>query len=175
MPRFSERYGHVAARQGFQIDDADEALRSNIWNIIALSFIPDNEQFVQSDFEVFCRILYHDFFRKPVDDIATFVNREREKDFVLGCPWHQLYDLVEYLVQHDVARYSNLGRSALVAQLNKALEVYHAGYRVVEGTVTPITDEVELRAIDGALAVPAKYAPARKHIETALGLFSSTG
>jgi hypothetical protein len=177
VPRFSERYGHIEAREGFQLEDADEALRSNVWNVIALNFIPEDAQFVTKGFKAFCQLLHDGFFRIPVDSIQDYVRDQRKdlKTFVFECPWYRLYDLIEFLVRPEIARYSQFGGDSLIAQLNSALENNQAGYRILDGIVVPITDAVELRAIDDALAIPAKYAPATEHIKTALGLFSERG
>ncbi|ODS00090.1 hypothetical protein AUC68_02935 [Methyloceanibacter methanicus] len=159
------------------MEAADEGLRNNLWNVIALHYLPDAYYWVEDNGDVksFLQLLHHSFLRRPIDEIKDDLPQERQKlkNIIRTCKWFHLYDLIEFAAQPEAARHlPRSTRDQLIADINGVLEVNGAGYRLIDGIVTPITDKAELDAIDDALAVPDGYAVAREHIRTALELYS---
>jgi hypothetical protein len=52
------------------------------------------------------------------------------------------------------------------------LEREKSGYRIIDRRLVPITDPVELSAVEGATNVPDKYSGTRAHLRAAVHLFS---
>lgn len=162
---FSERMGFKPTRSLLQIDDIDEPLRIAIYNLLHRGIV--SNWFDRNGSYGFghqtAQLIWTEFFRKAID---TFQNApgyfESElKEFISECLWYDVYDLLEFCASNPI---SKLHEGAV----NSVLERDMSGYRLRDGKVAPITDAVELSAIDEALAVGDDFMGAREHIREAL-------
>lgn len=80
--------------------------------------------------------------------------------------WYEIYDFVEA----HLSFLSGEQRKSRTLQYNTLLEEEKSGYRVVNGEVTPITNENEIETIEKAIASP--YFSVNEHISKALDLYS---
>jgi hypothetical protein len=76
-----------------------------------------------------------------------------------------VYDLLEFVQLRTVL---DLQPDAVNALLEREM----SGYRFREQMIVPVSDNVELAAIDGALSVPEPFTGARRHIIDALDKLS---
>lgn len=159
---FSERMGHRSARSALQVDSIDEPLRTAVFNLMHQLVV---EQWYDGrDYGygyAVGRLVWTDFWRQRADqfDNSRFEFADVLNRYLMTCPWYEVYDLIEFCVEN--ASFDS-------AAFNQVLARDMAGYRVIDGLVVPVSDEIEIGAIDGALAAPDKFAGARQHIQDAL-------
>ena len=108
------------------------------------------------------------YFKLPTDTmplkIDDAVNKLRE--YFFACPWNEVYDFLEFTLQHSPPEFTRDFRSGC----NAILERENAGYRIVGTQVTEITSDVEIDEIEQALASPVSGA--NQHLQSALVLLS---
>jgi len=168
MP-FSERMGLAGARDAIQLDTMDDRLRMALYNLL-------HKKFSAHWFEGGMRpgvsykaaeAVWTDLWYRRCDTFEalpmSFLSELREQ--VLSGGWSGVYDLLEFLETRTTL---DLGANAI----NRILEREASGYRLREGMIVPITDGVELAAIDDALNVQDPFKGARRHILDALDKLS---
>ena len=103
----------------------------------------------------------------PKNNIIKQRNSDELECYLIeNSPWYSIYDFIEKYI--DI---SNSKDSEIISEkFNKILEQEGAAYRIVDGLVVPITNEMELAAIEGAMETP--YEAVNVHIVNALSLFS---
>jgi len=114
----------------------------------------------------FSKQLWRDYFKKPIDTRPEF---ETEilleiRAYFFKCEWYEVYDFTEFLL----SCYGNLEDD-----LNNVLERELSGYRIIDGTVAPITSKEELQEIETAIQDSSTSAGASTHIRCALELLSN--
>lgn len=179
--KFSERYGHTTPRQTLQIEDIDDALRNSLWNAFYSNWI-SSLRFIARDlahtshFQYYhldaaareiAELIWCDYLKEPIDplermDRNSLINTLREHFF--KWPWYQVYDFIEFCIQQKF--FPTLG-----SRVNQFLEKELAGYRVIDGTITPVTDIAEITALETALA-DSKFPSVQAHLANALRLLS---
>lgn len=129
------------------------------------------------------------YFRKfPVDDIShhSWDLRNWLKEYFFGLSWYDAYNFLEFIVSnHGVATEERSGSGynvyrhpvsveKLEVAVNHILEREHSGYRFIAHVLSPISEPVELEEVQKAATQlrGAGLDGARKHIQTALDLFS---
>jgi hypothetical protein len=180
MARFSERLGVRSLPRHIQIESVDDALRNSLWNCIYSRFHRHGvHDYPRWDAVARALAKYH--YKVPVDALpgheAGRYDWVRKRFF--GEDWAGVYDIIEFLVANvdsiinpDRERYYTSEYSPFLNEINTVLERELSGYRFIKGVLSPITDPVEVSAIDaaashhsgGALAAPSQ------HIRAALEL-----
>jgi len=119
----------------------------------------------------FAIALWDRYFKEPVDSIPKQgdVLYVYMKKYLQTCKWFAVYDLLEFTVQNYP--FSQPIDEYFVTELNEILKQEASGYRLIEGTVTPITDESEIQEIELALAAETED-PVRIHLQRALELLA---
>lgn len=173
---FSQRMGITPAEPPLQVDSLDQTTKMDIWNSIHLFFYStirkDYERIEEQPSEVycFCSRLWMYSLHKDLSQLDYPSELETEIQryiFSKKSTWYQILDLCEDILQESVV-FNTFFHQAL----NQTFIRCHVGYRVVGNEICPITSETELQAIDSALNLPDTFAGARKHLQTALQLFS---
>jgi AbiJ N-terminal domain 4 len=174
--RFSERYGHVVARDTIQSHGLDAATRTAIWNCLletAFSQIDLNQFPFRSGHPHAIRIrrLWSGVLELPLDDLSGrqwWQIQPDFREFIASEEWYHVYDLLEGVVQG----FSNEPptQAALEKLINNVLARYTCGYRLVSGRITPITSESELVALTQSLN--DKNDAVAQHFSAALALMS---
>jgi flagellar biosynthesis/type III secretory pathway protein FliH len=107
--------------------------------------------------------LWDEHFGKRVDD------RQNEDNIVRGLleenTWYEVIDMMEYISSY-------VGDIGVESDFNDVLEEEKSAYRIVDGEAVPITDEIELEAIEEGMEKTRKYEGVREHLEQALAHFS---
>lgn len=183
MTRFSERIGVVKAGRVLQVDSMSESLRNSLWNVLLQLYEDDKDRYWKRAADYIAR-----FFRKvPADDLPYQDHKLREwvKAYFFGLSWHEVYDLVEFIVDnhrgmttisygegYSQAVPHRVNTDRLIAMFNATLERELSGFRFVQAVLSPITDPVEMEAIEEAAEASRKAGlhGAQKHIETAVEL-----
>ncbi|WP_268793358.1 hypothetical protein [Pseudoxanthomonas sp. Root65] len=151
MSTFSERMGLKPIRTIVQLNDMDDDLRNSLWNVL------DRRLFGLSDFdsERFTEALWWHFFKKPVDRRQIYHSGfgspnysevwEEVRSFFFKCKWNEVYDFIEFVLRAFPANRS------IRDLLNKTLERESSGFRVIDGRLAPISDEIEVGEVSKAI------------------------
>ena len=177
--RFSERNGFVKARDSFQIESMDNALKNRIWNQFIKFYIDSIDiggSYIQSLYAIkfeedknFFIKLYDKFFKiveRPVTVNIHKIKEEIEK-YYLKMQWFEIYDFIEYIseIYHDTRTNFQFRE-----KINQVLEEEMSGYRFVDSYIAPIIDEIEIKEVEEALE--CKYIPVKQQLSNALELLS---
>ncbi len=161
--RFSERIGAVSGRDVFQIGSMDQGLRNRLLNCL-MRHGPSRRNGTTDRPSVSARLIWDGFLKLPLHQLSVKLLEDVFKSrFGIGA-WHEVYDLIEFVCKECPAY------TALPGNFNVVLEEEMAGYRFVGTTLTPITSEQEIAAVEGALSHDVD--PVRDHIAKALELLS---
>ena len=177
---FSQRYGYEPVRDVIQFESMDEPLRNGLWSVLKI-FVWDQLRtlhgtnlYLLSDsgnkaIKTLCVYLWLDYFKQPLDELSDSWNKvlEQLRAHFFDGSWHTVYKFIEFVANH----YSDHRfKENFTDACNHILEREMAGYRFVNGLVTPITDTQELAAIEEAIKTTP--GPVGQHLQQALGLFS---
>jgi len=181
---FSERYGYIKVSDVVQYECMSEELRTVIFNSFVEYIIIGFYNYDRGDKLPTCTLKealyiykYADNFNKFFKSFYVHVLKKRITDipeskglawkefemYFNNAQWHEVYSLVEWFYQKivtDSAEWQN----AFHKRINKDLEEYGAGYRMLNGLIMPITDNNELVEIQSAITVTE----ATKHLDMAL-------
>jgi hypothetical protein len=156
----------------------NDELRNSLWNALDTAFW-STSGFVygnhggHGEIESFSRILWSNYFKKPVDsrpgDGRT--NRGRMildtiREYFFNCEWNEVYDFLEFAVRAHAKN-----KPQLPGYLNQILERELAGYKFIDGMIVDITDVQESELLAEALS-DSKFGPVTAHLERALQLLA---
>ena len=169
---FSARHGYKPPKVEIQLESMDADLRTALWNAMCQSFWPDigyNNNI--RAFPLLAGLLYAiwtEYFKSPLDELPTYWQPWAQllKPYVFDCQWHEVYEFIEFMIDHWGAEYDLTAR--IFPIFNKALENELAGYRIVGGIVTPITNKEEIGAIEDALETGRALRPVQVQMEEAV-------
>jgi len=177
MVSFSQRYGHKPVKSIVQIESMDDDLRIGLWNVLESCFwinaVPG--YLLTSNYNrSVLRLLKHiwsDHFKLPVDTIGNSWAAAYAylRNHYFGCSWNEVYDLVEFVANHDG---SDTANKEFREQCNTVLKREVSGYRFIGERMVQITAEQEVAEIEEALTPTPISEPAETHLRCALQLFS---
>jgi hypothetical protein len=156
--RFSEKYGYAEPRQSIQVEELDKTTRKRLWNVVWR-----NRGNLTIRFGSLAEDMWDEYFGEPMDNMSD-VSEEVRRVFMEG-EWYSILDTIEYISE-------NKPDTDIESKFNEVLEEEKSAYRLVEGEVAPITDEIELEAIEDGMEKTRKYEGVREHLEQALVHFS---
>ena len=166
MSDFLSREGIIAPRTVLQTKALDTSTRNQIWNVIYPTFLRGNAMSRYSYFPEYTRDcvtgLWLNHFRQPIDDLQQMsLNNVRKyfKTVVLESEWYHVYHLLEALM-------SWCKSDTFKKSINSVLESELCDYRIIGYKVLPVTEPVEIEAIEVAIGTP--YAPLRQHFSRSL-------
>jgi len=168
---FSERHGYKPSKVTIQLESMDNDLRVALWNAMFETFWGGFEhvKILRIDYRKdFLQAIWTKYFKQTVD---TFPNlwgqfEDYAKEYLFSLEWHQVYDFIEFMMDHWTNKHSL--RQFYIPISNDALEREFSGYRIIEGVITPITDEIEISEIEGALKSRDSIRPVRIQFENYL-------
>ncbi len=178
---FSERYG-------FQKKDAKALLKANskgmtkdlrirLWNVY-YETINDYLNFCKSElfYQSFIKPLIGEYFKIPINTIIKdakyhFIEVTLYEKF-FEIQWYEVYDLIEFLA--ETLRNNKLDLfNRFQEQVNTVLKEEFAPYRMLDGKIVPLKDELEVESVISALEKTRdKFHPVYEHLSKALSLFS---
>lgn len=185
MMRFSDRIGATKVTLELYVDSIPDSLRNSIWNLI-LELYPLSERADKK--RQLCLYLAKHLIKSRVDQVPSrsWDISEWLQSYYFSLPWHEVYNLIEFLVKHHYfivhhvsgsqvdQRKLKILKESMESRFNQIFEVERSGFRFIGGVLSPITDQIELDAVTKSLDQlnEAKLIGAKKHIQTALELFS---
>ena len=156
----------------------NDELRNSLWNALDTVFW-STSGFVygnhggHGEIESFSRILWSDYFKKPVDSRPAYgrTNRGRMildeiREYFFNCEWNEVYDFLEFVV-----RVHAKDKPRLPVYLNQILERELAGYKFIDGVIVDITDVQESELLADALS-DSRFVQVTAHLERALQLIA---
>jgi hypothetical protein len=168
--RFSQRIGKRPVRVGLQTDEIDHDLRVVLFNMYKITFIdPFLIQTTAGTARQRLERIWAAGLTRPLDEVPYGYDASLRffKPYILQGDWADVYELFDFCV-------GVTGSDDLEAILNSVLEQGCSGYRFVDHQLTPITDEIEIGAIEDALQTrDARLKHARNHLEEALAKLSA--
>lgn len=169
MASFSERYKLVSEKD-IQFESVDSKLLNRLWNIF-YNREYECEMWTFGGYEIAVPEKLLDFFGCTYDFPSTYIDRnkniEKLHKVILRSDWYCVYDFVERYVES----FENTSqREAIEKEINIVLDQEKSGYRMVKGLITPITNPIELEALDKSLSTP--FLTVNTHFEKALKLYS---
>jgi len=182
--KFSQRIGKTPIKMPLQVDSMDSDLRKRLWNTWLDNFLNllDDQVFYYNEQPLskvgILRNLWKDFLINPIDEIPTYTESFYEhinEDSVLdhfrkwyySAEWYNVYDFIEFITEIDFE-----ADTGFINSCNKAFQIEASGYRIINGKISKITSEEELREIEEALNETGKWKSVNKHLSSSLDLFS---
>lgn len=165
---FSQRMGLKPVSEFIQTSSITDELRNALWNTLyTFVFYQGRVWQYESEMRGTSYLFYFQFLNLPVNQHPEHPSQQLEDIRIrfFSFDWNEVYDFVEWLVNLDWIS------EEVETALNTALERHLSGYRLIEGTVTPITNAEEISSIQSALnheALPGTT----KHLEQAIALLS---
>lgn len=172
VKRFSQRYGHVKVEDVIQLSELNNETRKAIWNYLYLGLFSNTDL---QDRRVRCaRSIWVHYFNNAADNVPVYDRDFTYEDsllttikkYIYEAKWYNVFDLLEALLDYT----SDFYQFDLSQYINAAFEKYGVGYRVIDELITPISDEVEIESIEGALANNTESA--KNHFTRALELMA---
>jgi hypothetical protein len=185
--KFSQRLGIVPSFKEIQLNDIDQELKNGLWNVydgVLLASLNPPEHFLSnysSDFnedeKQFAQVLWHNFFKWLIDSVPNdrYNFKGIIKQWFFKAKWYEIYDLIQFSVAS--LKKGNIGvyDSEIEVQFNLVFEREFAGYRFIEGLISPITNENEITELKHALSNSNSFSPLKGcniHLVEALKMLS---
>ncbi len=181
---FSQRVGLEPGVRPIQKDSMDKALRNSLWNVFDMIILDTLRQQWpvgglhsrnRPNAALFVRLWMY-FYKRPLSTLPEYADSAAEMvhDWyydMKGTAWNKVYDFVEFV--GNLGGNLQMGADMFRGLCNNFLERESSAYRFVGKIISPITNEVEIKAIERAGTRDSEsLGPVNTHIETALKLLS---
>lgn len=180
--KFSQRIGKTLWNKEIQLESIDEDLRNGLWNIYSLYILNKiDEEFSYTHninpSSYFSNSLWHNYFKQPIDKIPSYFSNviQRIRDYFFSCNWYEVYDLIEVTIEIVNNSYFSIRIEELIKSFNKILEKEFAGYRFIEGKLSPIINEIEIKQIEDSISLTDTFTLSKGcniHLKEALSKLS---
>jgi hypothetical protein len=173
---FSQRKGIKPVKEIIQIDSVDDDLRNCLWNALTVFYWRDAEDehsFHGDDIDELCEKLWHSYFKRSIDALDsdwTEVWGEL-KGYFFRCAWNEVYDFIEFIANNFSEKSGHINADFMIF-CNKVLERELSAYRFVDGKITEITSEEEIKEIEEAMQSSMPLKPVKNHLKRALELLA---
>lgn len=161
-------------KPAIQLESMDEALRNSLFNVarpFLLEGLSSSKISSRRPWKDRFNRMWSGFFKLPLHDSpANYAGDKKPNafiyDFFQNADWNRVYDAIEFLVY--------LSNERLSADFNDVLEREVAGYRILNGVVTPISDAAQIEAIQSGLEASSetRLSGVNSHLATSLRLLS---
>ena len=177
---FSDRNKIKPLNTQMQLNDLDNRTRVKILNTMSLCFSNENAitTFHSDKFNEF----YSELFNEVIGEVGYFEAHKCYKydilfenyvqDIVLNNDYDEVLTFVEWFADAcgRIILENNKQRKALIELFNKIFEQEYVGCRFVDGIIVPITDEIEMNAIEKCMT--GLFDGCKTHFEKALKYLS---
>ena len=167
MIKFSIRNGILTEKINIKGDNV--ILKNRLWTLFYQSaFDPyDSLDLELTNFEkTMVELGIH--YEFPYNKIVKQKNVETLKKHIInGNCWWLIYELIEIYVARIL---ETSQKDEFISQINRILEEENSGYRMISEIFVPITNEVELSAVEETLF--SSFDVVEKHMKKALSLYS---
>jgi hypothetical protein len=176
---FSKRIGVTPLTKPAQLSDIDKDLKNSLWNVFyayVLEPLDGGDHFEAEGFKPFVFDLWWNFLKEPVDKSPSSYNYLQRylREYFFSKPWFNIYELIEFTLTGSSREYFNIEDYSDV--LNTILEREYSGYRVINGLIAPIINDLEIDEINEALESSKQYTSisnANIHLKNALFCISN--
>lgn len=162
MKSFSERMGYKEEK-GVQFESLDQEIRNRIFNVLNTRI----ENLYNKD--QMYKYMADEFFKVRHDYHYSHYAKKLE-GLILEGEWHQIYSCIEFFATFADTASGVQNRYTFDVDINYVLKSEVAGYRLVDGIITPITDSNEIETISNSLNTV--YDAVNTHMKKALSFFS---
>jgi hypothetical protein len=180
--KFSERIEVTPVKVEIQIESMDDDLRNSLWNAFQMHCLDvikprtNNSIYYSSISLSFFKSLWVDYLKLPLDsldDSYSYTCKVLQEQFLLKWEWYKVYDFIEF-VSYIMVPYGDNFKNDFILYCNSVLERELSAYRFVDGLITQITDESEIREIEEAIqnAGVTKLSGVQTHLKSALAKMS---
>ena len=176
--KFSQRQGITPKEKSIQLDFIDRDLLNGLWNIYKISILDSinegkNYTYGTYPFLNFSNSVWHNFFKLPVDTIPyeSYNVKSWIRKWFFEAKWFEVYDFIEFCLKVVDASQFQLEIDKIQIGFNKVFEREFAGYRFIQGNISPITNDIEIDEIKSALNSTKSYTALNVcniHLEEAL-------
>jgi hypothetical protein len=167
---FSERYGFKPVKDSFQIEDMDIELRNRLWNLTLKELLGlPLEKLLSTKAQNNINKLYDGFLKENITSqnrVLSFFLKGYFTERFNKLTWYELYDLLEFLNNHIVD-----DKYLYINNVNQILEQEMSAYRLIDGYITPIISDIEIKSIEDA--INSESSGAKQHLKKALNLLSN--
>ncbi|WP_297172303.1 AbiJ-NTD4 domain-containing protein [uncultured Porphyromonas sp.] len=175
MPHFSERNGYVSPSKVLIRETITTEIENCICNCYS-ALEEDMEEYHYS-YEELVMHLWTKFMNQRASEFQPFwiLHGSVISPYLLSqaVKWYKKLDLIEETIEFLRSDYCYpQPLENFVKGLNSEFERLTYGYRIVNNQVTPITDEVQISAIQKPLESPTVHENIRRHLNNALRLYS---
>lgn len=172
---FSQRVGAVPAQEFLLLGEMSVDLKNSLWNKIIGFF----SRGTHNQWDTAAKRLAEYFYKVPVDEVPSYdkgkCHQWLKKRF-FDAAWYEVYDLIEFMVKNSGSLPVAPGflQDGVRKSFNFVLESERSGYRFVGMELAPITNPVEVDAVEQALIVARTQglAGAEIHLKSALKLLA---
>lgn len=197
--RFSQRIGKGESKHVLQIESMDDTLRTGLWNVVfrhALSEtdLPHTDGAGGPD-TCLLKEIWSEVLARPRDEIPASSDKVAQeiKTWFFKAQWYEAYDFVEFIAHVGGNVYDRYGVASLEMgengcrplggpvdtdsfkqECNAVLERNSSGYRFVGNEIAPITNEIEIAAVEESMDTTVEHAlaGANEHLNSALDKLS---
>lgn len=181
---FSDRNNIKSVNTTIQITDFDKRTRVQLQNMLSYMYgeVYQGDLFYQKEnIQAFFRYVLGEIYAERID-VRNIYNDDDFWKMVNGTILNDEYDdvltLIEGIIQHWDEYIQNrylynlrlFDGKSVFSVVNEIFEQEYIGYRFIDGIITPITDDLEINAIDETLK--NKYEPVNNHISKANSLLA---
>ena len=146
---FSQRIGKKPVKTALQIDDIDGELRNRLWDCLDMFFWQkcDNTYTPHCNLYPVFTAIWHRHFKTPIDTIEdrSYKAINYIRRYFFSSAWYDVYEFIEFMESLDYRNFSPTGKFADLC--NVVLEQEKSCYRFIEGIISPINSEIEIKAI----------------------------
>ena len=184
---FSDRNKINPVNTTIQIKDFDKRTRVQLQNMLSNMYekvYQGDLSYLNENIQLFFRYVLGEIYSERID-VRTKYDDDVFWKMVNGTILNDGYDdvltLIEGIVQYwdkyiqnerlyNPYNYRVFGEKSVFSVANGIFEQEYIGYRFIDGIITPITDDLEINAIDETLK--NKYEPVKNHISKANSLLA---
>ena len=155
-----------------QRGDIDEGLRNRLWNVFFKSFPLRGAGLGYAFLHPVYELIWDRFLKKTTDEYQRSERQECEnivKEAFLSSLWYQVFNFIELVLGSAIFK-SPQERKNFIDLCNQVLEQENSAYRIIQGLISEITSEQEIKSIETAMETP--YQGVNNHINKALSFFS---
>lgn len=149
--KFSQRMGFTPIESALQTEGMSNALRNSLWNVFD-NLLWSSDGFIYDKvghwgyINLFSRELWSNFFKQRVDSRgdSPWAVLEKIRSYFFNAQWFEVYDFVEFVS-------GTFQNKQLNETVNQILERELAGFRLISGSLVPVTAKEEVEAIKEAI------------------------
>ena len=167
---FSQRMKLVDISDVMQKDDMNDDLRTSLWNYFYWFSKRDYNDELGKKLRDYLGV---SLYKIRIDELERHNSYNFFKEKILDDCWYQVYDMLEetYEFIKDSEEWYSISNEDFAEVCNSIFEKENSAYRFVNGKITPITDENEIKSIEDAIN-EAPLTGIKAHFVTALSLLS---